>query len=612
MPITLDMEAIRVSRGEPFEMNMTYRCDELSLFAGVDRQVPFGIGVAPIQLPNGASVGGGRFLPTPGAVLSNESGLARATFRESRDCYNEGWSKSITFVAGPPTEVEVERGTTLTTGARAFYQYPPVAGVFNGTGLVESVTRPIEIVYDRPVVEIVQFTSGFTAPPVPVDFVEIGTWEDGFLGSSLRNGAEMDNFVSRDPRNFYVRVSDPTANQDPETVETVYAYVQTRGGVDDPTRLTLRETSAGPGRPAENSGVFISISQLMTTTDIALVGDDDLPVHDGSDGPVPDDAPGDRTHRARVSDIVRASYVEGGGEPSGGDDEVFTDASVCALGSVKTVTLTLATFQEPFLDWGLDGKRGTNDCGEDNGVFDYCPTGQDCSAACNVLNGGDHELGQFSERYIDYSYFPSNNYVSGSELGFNGPQKSHFGYSAAVAPEDMAGEAPLASALLAQGCMRVISPSPPVILEAPMGEGDRAGFLSEGVLFDNGDPQRNEAPQMYTALGPLLSPGHVVVGYIPGSLYLGGSRGPRYIQGLTTQPLRSSFIVISIDAVGKQALAHELGHRLSGRGNEYDEAGAAPYLLFPNAYTGADFRRVTGGRRIQEEYLDLMRDGVSE
>ncbi len=163
----------------------------------------------------------------------------------------------------------------------------------------------------------------------PVDFLNIGVWDRAFTDAAennLRNGAGTDNFVARDTRRFHLRIRDPAANTGAGSQETITArlgvFDDTSGApVDELTEIRLVETG-------NDTGLFASVAQMLTPLPNVKPGalpctlngftcqDDEFFAHDGTGGPVADEAVGDRTHRAGIDDHVRIEYQPAGATQS--------------------------------------------------------------------------------------------------------------------------------------------------------------------------------------------------------------------------------------------------------------------------------------------------------
>ncbi len=149
----------------------------------------------------------------------------------------------------------------------------------------------------------------------PTDHLDIGHWgaDDGGMGLdgygagpgfAVKNGAGG-VFIDTDPDRFFVRATDPDANQNPAVREKVKASVSTTGGsvTDDPTEIELLETDV-------NTGVFKSEALLLTTADIPATADDFYAVYSVRAGAtVADDALNDRTHRTNIEGEVVVTYT---------------------------------------------------------------------------------------------------------------------------------------------------------------------------------------------------------------------------------------------------------------------------------------------------------------
>jgi hypothetical protein len=268
----------------------------------------------------------------------------------------------------------------------------------SGFGTAASDAQIVRFRIRGPSVEVVEDTDNshtITGADAVVTALRIARWEDAYdAGFVVRNNADTHadrNFVERDPRRFYVRVTDATANTDPGDAEEVTARVGTltSGGTadDDLTDAVLTETGA-------NTGVFVSRSQMLVSADLPLAPDDDFRAHDGSGGPVDDDDPRDRTHRAATIDgQVRVAY-----QPPGGGATVNHDLPVCPRAPAderRRVEVRAIVYNEPFDDVGFDhdGMPGTPVTGAGNATFDF----HDGNA------NGRHDDGERSEPYRDFS-----------------------------------------------------------------------------------------------------------------------------------------------------------------------------------------------------------------
>ncbi len=245
-----------------------------------------------------------------------------------------------------------------------------------------------------------------TAADNPVLFTKIANWENGYdAGFAVRNNADPDNFVERDASRFYISVSDPSANTDPATAEQIQVALEvlnSDGTIrDNATNQELRETGS-------NTGIFVSISQLLTSHDIQVLddadADDEFAASDGTAATANDDTLNDRTHQANIDAEVRLSYT-----PTGAAAPFQPVAAVYERGANdyrRRVEIEVHVFNEPYQDHGIDGMPGTGDAGEGDGAFSFTDT--------NV--NGTHEAGEPSEPYIDYSH-GGMVLLSGSDVG---------------------------------------------------------------------------------------------------------------------------------------------------------------------------------------------------
>lgn len=263
-----------------------------------------------------------------------------------------------------------------------------------------------EQTHDRAVLKSSSETVTDAATLRAVGHLDIALWESTFkivsppdvdmyyAANSLDNSASTTrNFVDRDPRRFYVRVTDRAANTDPNARDTITVSLETRTGVDDsgnggswfddPTDLMLTESG-------EDSSVFVSAAQILTCQGLPGVEspplDDDLAVHDGNSA-VADNQLGDRTHKVySIDDWVRVVYRPAGDEPAR-----IADVPVCSRQPEgrRTAWLRIHVFQDPFQDIGY----GAAQTGENDGEFSWDDSNEN----------GVHDLGEDSEPYLNAS-----------------------------------------------------------------------------------------------------------------------------------------------------------------------------------------------------------------
>jgi hypothetical protein len=198
-----------------------------------------------------------------------------------------------------------------------------------------------------------------------------GTGVDGYRpDGTVRNNAATagngwDNFVDRDPDRFYIRVDDPTRNLDSGTPDEFLLTIGTRlesGAVDDDqTQVKLVETG-------NDTGVFISKSQLLMSEDVSDNADDDFAVNDGTTGPVADDTLGDRSHRATLDGSVRVEL--------GGVSRQVPVGQRGAADERRTLRVQVNIFNEPFID------------GNGNSTYDAGESFMDISAGARAFGVG--------------------------------------------------------------------------------------------------------------------------------------------------------------------------------------------------------------------------------
>ncbi|MGH7452721.1 MAG: hypothetical protein ACRENG_15345 [bacterium] len=185
------------------------------------------------------------------------------------------------------------------------------------------------------------------------DHVQVARWDNAYDASSnVLNGATTtDNFIDLDPERFFVRVTDPAKNTNPNAADKITTKIGTLlaggGDDDDLTEIELFETG-------NNTGIFDSKSQLLMSTDLDLVApdqtDDGYRAHDGISGRVNDNIKNDRTHRATIDGSVKAEY-----ELSDGS-KIFATVDVCQRNpdERKVCQIRVRVFNEPFEDLGYD------------------------------------------------------------------------------------------------------------------------------------------------------------------------------------------------------------------------------------------------------------------
>ena len=622
-------DVVPVTRGQNIVFNTTHSCSSefwdflIDLFG--DPQVVFGVKFDPITLPDGTVVPAGRVVEEEGLRVSiGEDGILRAERTLSESCSDQVWESRFVFVPGPSSDEEVARDTEFPSAVHSFVEYG---------GDLRSSSHPLEIkiVADRPVVEIYRIETSPDDPTTTVDrvldYVEIATWENSFDDANGLYTSGRD-FVTRDPRSFSVRVIDPAANTDAEALDEVVVSVSTLTNVpggtavlDPPTEIVLREQD-----PA--SGVFLSVTQIATTADLGDIGDDKYAAPDGwTSSPVADESEGDRTHEARVNGLLRVAYDY---DPDGGAaDPAVAEVSVCKVGTAQNVEIDAVGFTEPYLDWGLDGLPDTNDCGEGNGVFDYCPTGENCFAQCagnrTGLSGQGHRGGQYSEKYLQLNFGGANAGVYAS--GHTRPPEDYvnsdvdvyddialaLGWNALDSEDDMRRDLVNTGHLLAQACMTVFGPTFDV--RTVPDENNDGGFNPMSVIFS--ETSRNDDQQaIRDAVSDLTSSQDRFV-----AVYVGAIKVMRHGRfsgagGLAVDMVGSGsdhgMFWTSTYNNGRvsSTTAHELGHMMSGIRNAEEGPLAKPYFFFPSVvHNRVGVRDVTGRRRVPVDVIRRMRAG---
>lgn len=282
-------------------------------------------------------------------------------------------------VPATPAPTYFVEGRTVGLAELALRLRPPTGPALEETHRAVSVSG----------VEVVDATGHPATALVP------GLWDNGYLdigGAAPLNEPGL-TFVDLDPARFVVRVTDAAANLDPMRRESVSVSVGTllvwplapAGAEDwaDPlTLIELRETS-------ENSGVFESESQLLTTNEEVSEPDDGFAVRSELvGGVVADEANGDRTHRLGRPG---QSFLTGGVRVQYGlVHPAKKTLPVCGRTPDvrRSVNLRMRVLMEPFID-------------DPTATFSYTdPSG----FSFNDTNGDRvHQPSEASERWVDLS-----------------------------------------------------------------------------------------------------------------------------------------------------------------------------------------------------------------
>jgi hypothetical protein len=430
-------------------------------------------------------------------------------------------------------------------------------------------------------------------PPLtatPTTFLRIANWENACKANctadstslpELLNGPGDANLVNQDPRNFFVRVTDPGANLNPTQAEALSFNLATlleSGALDDdPTGEGLLET--GP-----NTGVFTSVPQLLVTDDIFPNPDDQLLVNDGFGNYPPDDTFGDRTHRVGMDGSVRVTV--------GTDSAHRFEVPVCNRwpDERRVVRLRVHTFLEPFLDTGLAVAPFTNTPGR----FDYYDR-----------NGnGRHDPGEPSEPYVDLS--------QGTYGYIRGEGGAGDGRGPVESPEQIANELWRADISFSPACIRFELAGPILVEHAPLNSVG-ADILSDGlVTIPDDDPVTNDALSLYAAYADRFTPDALDI------FWAGRMRNAdiKEYWGLSfvdsgdlrsTEPLRGEFALLEPDvSFGDRVLAHELGHLLTTWADEKSPR----WVFFPQDGISAPDTNALTTRRLGPGAVDAARASV--
>lgn len=424
-----------------------------------------------------------------------------------------------------------------------------------------------------------------TAADTLLTAVRIARWDDAYgagPGFAVHNNADAHadrNFVERDLRRFYIRVTDPEANADPVAVDQVTARIGTidgGGGIDDDlTDAVLTETGV-------NTGVFVSRSQLLTTEDLRdgggalLSPDDDFAAHDGSGGTVGDDLAGDRTHRsATIDGQLRVFYQPAGGAPS-----LTHEVPVCPRAPSderRKVEVRAIIYNEPFDDVGFDhdGDPATPPFGAGNGTFDFT----DGNAS------GSHDAGEASEPYRDFSSVAGGGtapLLRGDDVGVaggRGPVTTDAEIDAQIARARLAWS-PACIIFEKIGATAVVPAPAPGGVDILL-DGTIDFFADLAEIYAAHDPDITDTEVMAVFAGPMA--GANAIAFPP------ANNPPAVPHG------EDVFLVTRINLeIEFRTLAHELGHVLA---NQPDAANDQT-IFFPAATTHRDdhensYRRFT-------------------
>ncbi|MCP4875123.1 MAG: hypothetical protein GY896_06565 [Gammaproteobacteria bacterium] len=428
-------------------------------------------------------------------------------------------------------------------------------------------------------IEIMEDTNNdhaITATDNTILFLRISRWDDAydaFPAFATFNNADTHadrNFVERDPRRFYIRITDPTANQNTAVAESITTQIETLPGIgsisDNATDAVLIETGI-------NTGVFVSRSQLLTAEDqvdgsgVLQNPDDKFPAHDGAVGIVADDLGGDRTHRTSIDGIVQVTYsIVGLGFP------IKTLAPVCQRGSNderRKVEVRVIVYNEPFKDTGFDhdGNPATPDIGAGNGTFDYIDSNVDMN----------HDAGEPSEQYRDLSSGSGGTTVP---LRHGNNPLVMDGRGALISQMEIDQQIKRAEIAWAPACITVVQIGSTTFTEAPSIFFGMLNILLDGtvdwpgdfsVIFDK--HKTVTTPTEVTAIfaGPLA--GANATSFSPDINQTAIGHG------------EDLFFVSRVNlAIERRTMAHELGHLLTNR----DDLPNTQPIFFPAETTFLD------------------------
>lgn len=440
----------------------------------------------------------------------------------------------------------------------------------NGTGSVVVLKVSVEIL---------------NAALAVTDHVQVARWDNAYDASSnpLNEGTTADNFIDLDPERFFVQVTDPTKDTDPNATDKIMAKIGTlfaSGAEDDDlTEIELFETG-------NNTGVFDSESQLLVTPDLTHVVDpyqiDDLFLaHDGISGTVDDDTKNDRTHLVTRDGSVKAEYEL----PNG--SKLSATVNVCQRNpdERRRLEIRVRVFNEPFRDTGYDhdNNPSTPVVGAGNGVFDY-----------NDLNGnGIHDSGEPSESYIDI-----NSGATAFRRG-NHPSTKN-GRGGVVTNAYVQDQIARANIAWEQACIQVVQIGATMFVDAPKDSDGKDILTDEGEL--NLESDVAIVYNTYAASMTVDVLDAFFTGPIGSNRRRAGRAYPAFYSPFNHGEHSFVFVRSNIP-IQFRTLAHEIGHILS---NQPDIPNNNQWIFFPQTPTSPD-HQVNTSRRITLATADACR-----
>jgi len=409
---------------------------------------------------NGDDGDGGELPPPPPPPAPCEASIegpafvavnAPASFTVSLE--TGGGIDSVEWAAPVGAEVEVDPDSTTTSTLSLTAGPDPSAVTLAAT--VTTSDNDTCMADHNFVIGQVEFLDASMAS---ADFLDIGHWGadvgnvelSGYdPNHNLINGAG-EVFIDTDPDRFFLRIKDPSANENDNAVEHVQVDLATlTGAVDDGSRpITLIET--GP-----ETAVFKSEALLLMSPDLPAGDnpDDDVEVwSDRAGGFVGDDQTDDRTHRASIDGEVEVNYVAGNGAQVSASVPV-TQREPEDIRRVLRVRVRVHL--EPFNDVGYVNTM-PDETGGGNGQFDW-----------DDENGnGVHEPGERSEPYADFSRLHEGqpSFARGDIF----PNDMGDGWGRIAPPEVVAAQMERANLAWAQAGVKVIQEGPTIVEQAPL------------------------------------------------------------------------------------------------------------------------------------------------
>lgn len=421
-------------------------------------------------------------------------------------------------------------------------------------------------------------TPGLSPADAPATSLVPGLWDNGHTSTGAgtldfdANVAAGSSFVDTDPKHFFIRLSDASANRDPGTIETTTVRIGTL--LDFPVPAGGAEVFADPLSEVPvvetgiDTGIFVSEAQLLTSNDDAQgPNDDEVPV--GAIGGTRfDEELGDRTHRigapghSLLSGGVRVSYMSSSAA-------LAATVPVCGRGpdARQAIVIRPISILEPYMDLNADG------------AFTFTNS----NTSTDVGGVGVHDPEEDSEPYVDLS-------TGGMSMIAGGPMSAAMGRSGrgsagseALFDEQIAR----AQSALAPSCFEVRRvPAPMKVLTTNLN-----GILSDGILDLFTGFTAAEEDVLFNAIdsSPLVGPTlttriDVVMGTPDITSPWGHALAYTLVPSVFPSYGGKVDIFLRNNLINRRILAHELAHALT---NTTDTANPQ-WQFFPAATTHPD------------------------